>query len=76
LLSNGRETNNETKIVYMQQLRDYATVLEPLLGSGPQTTMNMLLEAVFSVWFDPRLYHSTGRVQLVSAVEWSELVGE
>jgi hypothetical protein len=38
-----------------------------------------LLEAVFSMWSAPRLYHSIDRVQpsavQLSTVEWSELVG-
>jgi hypothetical protein len=33
----------------MQQLRKYATVLELLLGSGLRATMEILLEAVFSM---------------------------
>jgi hypothetical protein len=50
--------------------------------------MEILLEAVFSMWSAPSLYHDTDQVQsvseeligeLVSAVkysEWSEMVGE
>jgi hypothetical protein len=32
-----------------QQLHKYATVLEALLGSNPQVTMEVLLEEVFSM---------------------------
>jgi hypothetical protein len=39
LLGNDRETNNETTAIDTQQLRKYATVLEPLPGSGPRATM-------------------------------------
>jgi hypothetical protein len=39
LLGNDRETNNETMVIAMQQLRKYATVLEPLLGSGPRPNL-------------------------------------
>jgi hypothetical protein len=39
LLGNDHETNNETTAIAMQQLRKYATVLEPLLGSGQRATM-------------------------------------
>jgi hypothetical protein len=49
LLGNDRETNNETTTIAMQQLRKYATVLELLLGSRPRATMEVLLEAVFSM---------------------------
>jgi hypothetical protein len=49
LLGNDGEANNETMVITMQQLRKYATVLEPLLGSGPRATMEVLLEAVFSM---------------------------
>jgi hypothetical protein len=34
LLGNYRETNNEKTAIDRQQLRKYAIVLEPLLGSG------------------------------------------
>jgi hypothetical protein len=37
--------------------------IDPLLGSGPRATMEVLLEAVFSMWSAPRLYHATDRVQ-------------
>jgi hypothetical protein len=49
LLGNDCETNNDTTVIARQQLCKYATVLEPLLGSGPHTTMEVLLEAVFSM---------------------------
>jgi hypothetical protein len=35
-----------------------------MLGSDPSETMEVLLEAVFSAGFAPRLYHWTDRVQL------------
>jgi hypothetical protein len=43
--------------------------------------MQILLEAMFSMWSTPRLHHSTDQVGLVSAVqlswvEWCVLVGE
>jgi hypothetical protein len=46
---NDGETNNETTASAMQQLRKYATILEPLLGRGPRPTMEALLEGVFSM---------------------------
>jgi hypothetical protein len=49
LLGNDRETHNETTAIARQQLRQYATVLKHLLGSGPRTTMEVLLEAMFSM---------------------------
>jgi hypothetical protein len=36
-----------------------------LLGNSPEETMEVLLEAVISMWFASRLYHATNRVQLV-----------
>jgi hypothetical protein len=48
--------------ISMQQLGKYTTVLEPLLVSGPRATMDVLLEAVFSMWSAPRLYHLTNQV--------------
>jgi hypothetical protein len=33
----------------MQQLRNYATVLKPLLGSDPSATTEVVLEAVVSM---------------------------
>jgi hypothetical protein len=50
LLGNDRETNKELTAISMQQLRKYATVPEPLLGRGPRATMEVLLEAVLSMW--------------------------
>jgi hypothetical protein len=35
---------------------------QSLLGSGPGATREVLLEAVFSMWYDPRLYHATDRL--------------
>jgi hypothetical protein len=60
LLGNDRKTNNEITTIAMQHLRKYATKLEPLLGSGPHATLEMLLQAMF-----PMLYDSTDQVQLV-----------
>jgi hypothetical protein len=54
------------RFIARQQLRKYATVLEPLLGSGPRATMEVQLEAVFSTWSAPRLYHSIDRVPISS----------
>jgi hypothetical protein len=34
----------------------------PLLGSGQRATLKAHLEAVFSMWSAPRLYHATDRV--------------
>jgi hypothetical protein len=68
LLCNDRETNNETTAIAIQELRRYATVLQPLLCSGSPATMEVLLEAVFSMWSASEIYHSTDRV---SAVQWS-----
>jgi hypothetical protein len=50
LLGNDRKTKNEITGIAMQQLRKHATVLEPLLGSGPRTTMEVFLEGVFFMW--------------------------
>jgi hypothetical protein len=63
LLGNDRKTN-EIKALARQQLLKYATVLEPLLGSGLRATMEVLLEAVFSVWSTSRLHHTTSTVAL------------
>jgi hypothetical protein len=41
LLSNDRESN-ETTAIARQELRKYVTVLEPLLGSGPRATVEVL----------------------------------
>jgi hypothetical protein len=46
---NNRETNSETTAIAREQLCNYATVLELLLGSGPRATMEILLETVFSM---------------------------
>jgi hypothetical protein len=50
------------RFIARQQLRKYATVLEPLVGSGPRATMEVQLEATFSMWSALRLYHSIDRV--------------
>jgi hypothetical protein len=49
LLDNDREIHNETTAITRRQLHKYATVLEPLLGSGLRGKMVVLLEAVFSM---------------------------
>jgi hypothetical protein len=49
LLGNDCETNNETMAITRQHIRKYATILEKFLGSGPRATMEVLLEAVFSM---------------------------
>jgi hypothetical protein len=54
LLGNEREINNQKT---------------PLLDSGPGATTEVLLEAVFSMWPVPRLYHATDRVQSITRVE-------
>jgi hypothetical protein len=63
LLGNDRETNKRKRLLY---------------GSGPRPTTEVMLEAVFSMWSAPRLYHATDRDQFsyYMAVEWRELVGE
>jgi hypothetical protein len=33
-----------------QQLRKYATVMKPLLGSGPRAIKGVMLEAMFSMY--------------------------
>jgi hypothetical protein len=53
------------RFIARQQLRKYTTVLEPLLGIGPRATMEVQLEAVFSMWSAPRLYHSSTEFQTV-----------
>jgi hypothetical protein len=63
LLGKDRETNNEKRAISRQQLCKYAKLLKSLLGSGPHSTIEVMLRAVFSMWSAPKLYHSTGRVQ-------------
>jgi hypothetical protein len=46
------------RFIARQQLRKHATILETLLGSSQRVTMEEQLEAVFSVWSAPRLYHA------------------
>jgi hypothetical protein len=48
LLGSDCETNKTTAIA-RQQLDKYAAVLELLLGIGPCATMEVLLEALFSM---------------------------
>jgi hypothetical protein len=62
LLGNCSESNSEVTAIARQQLCKYATILEPLLGSSPRATMEVLLEAVFSMWSAPMSYYSTDRV--------------
>jgi hypothetical protein len=47
LPGNDRETNNETMAIARQQLHKYETVLQPLLGSGPHTKMEVLWKRCF-----------------------------
>jgi hypothetical protein len=47
------------RFVARQPLRKYATVLRALLGSRPRVKMKAQLEAVFSMWSAPRLYHAS-----------------
>jgi hypothetical protein len=49
LLGNDSKTNNGTMVISRKELRKYATVPEPLLGSGPRITLEVLLESVFSM---------------------------
>jgi hypothetical protein len=63
LLDNDHKTYNETTAIFMQQLRKYATVLEPLQDSGPRATMEVLLVAVFSV--DPLQGYITRPIKIV-----------
>jgi hypothetical protein len=49
LLGNDSEINNETTAVVWQQLCKYGTLLEPLVGSSQRATMEVLLEAIFSM---------------------------
>jgi hypothetical protein len=62
LLGNNGETRKEITAIAMQRNRKYATILEPLPGSGPQAAMEVLLEAVLSMWSTPKLYPSTYQV--------------
>jgi hypothetical protein len=48
LLCNDSEPN-ETRAIACQRLRKYATVLDPLLSSGQRVTMEVFLEAAFSM---------------------------
>jgi hypothetical protein len=61
LLGNDRETH-ETTAIAMQRLSKYATVLEPLLGSGPRAIVEVMLEAVFSI--DPHRGYVTRPTEL------------
>jgi hypothetical protein len=49
LLGNDCEKSNKTTAIARQQLRKYAKLLEPFLGSGPRASMEVLLEALFSI---------------------------
>jgi hypothetical protein len=49
LLGNGSGTNSEATVIARQQVCKYATLLEPLLGSSLPATVEVLLEAVFSM---------------------------
>jgi hypothetical protein len=48
-ITRQRQRNKETTAITRQQLLKYATVLKPLLGSGPRATMEVLLETVLSI---------------------------
>jgi hypothetical protein len=48
LLHNGCETTDETMATARQQLPKYTAVLEPLLGSGSCTAVEVLFEALSS----------------------------
>jgi hypothetical protein len=50
LIGNDRETNNEKTAIARKQIRKYATVLELLLGSGSPEILEVLLEAMFSMY--------------------------
>jgi 7,8-dihydro-6-hydroxymethylpterin-pyrophosphokinase len=50
LLGDNCKTNGEAIAIARQQLHKYASVLEPLFDGGPCATMEVLLEAVFSMW--------------------------
>jgi hypothetical protein len=71
LVGNDRETNNETKTIVRQQLNKYATVLETLLGSGPCVTIQVLLEAVFSM--DPLRGYINSPTELSYFLQCSEV---
>jgi hypothetical protein len=49
------------RFIARQQLCKHATVLEPLLGSSPCATLEVQLEAVFSMCSAPRLHHCIDR---------------
>jgi hypothetical protein len=69
-VGNESKTNDETTVNGMQQLRKYRRVLEKsLLGSCPREIIGVLLKAVFSMWPAPKIYHSTDRVEVDSAVQ-------
>jgi hypothetical protein len=69
LLSNDHETNNEKRAIAMEELRNYATELKPLLGCGPCATVKVLLEAVFSVDYSKAV--PLDQPRSVGAVQWS-----
>jgi hypothetical protein len=60
-----------TSAIARQQLRKYATVLEPLLASGPRATMEVLFEAVFSMCPLRGYIVRPTEFSSVSAVQWS-----
>jgi hypothetical protein len=53
------------RFIARKQLCKHATILETLLGSRPHVTMEVELEAVFSMWSAPRLYHASDSSILV-----------
>jgi hypothetical protein len=65
----------------MQRMRKKTTRQQPLLGSDKRATKEVLLDVVLSILYAPRLYYSTDRIELGSAVrcnamEWSDVVGD
>jgi hypothetical protein len=48
---------------------------QPLLGSIPHATMEVLLEVVFSMWSTPSLYNETDQVQSVQKYKRLKLGG-
>jgi hypothetical protein len=53
-IPNTHQLTNWEAVLYTRSVRQLRDI-----------TTKELLEAVFSMWFTPRLYHSTDRIQLV-----------
>jgi hypothetical protein len=62
MLGNDYETNKQTTIIAVQRIHNLAVLLEELLGSGPHASMEVLLEAVFSV--GPLQYYITSPTEI------------